>query len=62
MMHFHSFLNACVDLVRTTESGDVLRNLGLFDLGEEETFKTVPRHVLHSLIHSSRFAIQADVA
>lgn len=33
MMHFHSFLEACVYLVRTTESGDVLRNLGLFDLG-----------------------------
>lgn len=34
MMHFHSFLEECVYLVRTTELGDVLRNLGLFDLGE----------------------------
>ncbi|KAH8406788.1 hypothetical protein KR222_003212 [Zaprionus bogoriensis] len=34
MMHFHNFMDACVELVRTTECGDVLRNLGLFDLGE----------------------------
>ncbi|XP_064544522.1 odorant receptor 67b [Drosophila montana] len=32
MMHFHRFLESCVELVRTTETGGILKHLGLFDL------------------------------
>ncbi|XP_034481574.1 odorant receptor 67b [Drosophila innubila] len=32
MMHFHNFMESCAELVSTTERGDVLKNLGLFEL------------------------------
>lgn len=38
MMHFHSFLDSCVELVRTTETGAILKHLGLFDLGKRKQF------------------------
>ncbi|KAL7732250.1 hypothetical protein ACLKA6_018487 [Drosophila palustris] len=32
MMHFHNFMECCAELLSTTERGDVLKNLGLFEL------------------------------
>ncbi|XP_062131285.1 odorant receptor 67b [Drosophila sulfurigaster albostrigata] len=32
MMYFHNYMDSCAELVYTTETGDVLKNLGLFEL------------------------------
>ncbi|EDV96541.1 GH15142 [Drosophila grimshawi] len=59
MMHFQLFLESCVELVETTETGDVLRNLGLFDLNLAN--KSALRKTLGSMLTKSWVAINSQV-
>ncbi|KAM8710615.1 hypothetical protein ACLKA7_017267 [Drosophila subpalustris] len=59
MMHFHNFMECCAELLSITERGDVLKNLGLFELALPH--KQALRQTLGSILANNWQVIDRQV-